>query len=83
LIKNSRGAKGHIAILKLLALGIFVRPLSLRHTLLKDFKNIDPTLARTILIEASPQILPYFSEKLSVRATRDLESLGVQVKTFQ
>ena len=53
-----------------------------RYTLLKDFKNIDPALARIILIEAGPQILPYFSEKLSVRATRDLESLGVQVKTF-
>jgi NADH dehydrogenase len=53
-----------------------------RYTLLKDFKNIDPALARTILIEAGPQILPYFSEKLSVQATRDLESLGVQVRTF-
>jgi NADH dehydrogenase len=53
-----------------------------RYNLSKDFKNIDPAHAKIILIEAGPQILPYFSEKLSVRATRDLESLGVQVKTF-
>jgi NADH dehydrogenase len=53
-----------------------------QYTLSKDFKNIDPAHATIILIEAGPQILPYFSEKLSVRATRDLESLGVQVKTY-
>jgi NADH:quinone reductase (non-electrogenic) len=50
-----------------------------RFTFAKDFKNIDPKLARIILIEAGPRILPSFSEKLSAHATRDLESLGVQV----
>ncbi|MCZ6781930.1 MAG: NAD(P)/FAD-dependent oxidoreductase, partial [Proteobacteria bacterium] len=52
-----------------------------RFTLVRDFRNIDPTLARVILIEAGPRILPAFSEKLARRATRDLERLGVQVWT--
>jgi NADH dehydrogenase len=33
------------------------------------------------LIEAGPRILPMYSQKLSSRATRDLEKLGVQVWT--
>ncbi len=49
-----------------------------RFTLAKDFRSIDSKLARIILIEAGPRILPMFSETLASRATRDLESLGVQ-----
>lgn len=49
-----------------------------RFTLSRDFRNIDPTIARVILVEAGPRILPMFSEKLASRATRDLETLGVQ-----
>ncbi|QDT08606.1 NAD(P)/FAD-dependent oxidoreductase [Planctomycetes bacterium K23_9] len=52
-----------------------------RFTLARDFRNIDAKLARIILIEAGPRILPMFAQKLSARATRDLESLGVQVWT--
>ncbi|MGB7348088.1 MAG: NAD(P)/FAD-dependent oxidoreductase [Pirellulaceae bacterium] len=52
-----------------------------RFTLAKDFRNIDAKLSRIILIEAGPRILPMFSESLTARATRDLESLGVQVWT--
>lgn len=33
------------------------------------------------LIEAGPRILPMFSEKLSARAKRDLQKLGVHVRT--
>jgi NADH dehydrogenase len=50
-----------------------------RFTLAKDFRNIDATQARVILIEAGPKILPMFSDQLVARATRDLEHLGVQV----
>jgi NADH dehydrogenase len=50
-----------------------------RFTLAKDFRNIDAKLARVILIEAGPRILPTFSETQASRATRDLETLGVQV----
>jgi NADH:ubiquinone reductase (H+-translocating) len=52
-----------------------------RHTLAKDFKNIDPTFARVILIEAGPRILPSFSGKLARKAARSLEYLGVEVWT--
>jgi len=52
-----------------------------RYTLARDFRSIEPSLARVILIEAGPRILPMFSKKLSNRATRDLEGLGVQVWT--
>jgi NADH dehydrogenase len=52
-----------------------------RFTLARDFRHIDPALARVILIEAGPRILPSFPESLASRATRDLEALGVQVWT--
>lgn len=52
-----------------------------RYTLAKDFKNINPTLTRITLIEAGDRILNQFSSSLSVRASRDLESLGVQIWT--
>jgi NADH dehydrogenase len=52
-----------------------------RFTLARDFRRIDPKLARVILIEAGPRILPGFHEKLASRAVRDLEGLGVQVWT--
>jgi NADH:ubiquinone reductase (H+-translocating) len=50
-----------------------------RFTLSRDFKRIDPKLARVILVESGERILSTFPPKLSSRATRDLESLGVQV----
>ncbi|MCH7868334.1 MAG: NAD(P)/FAD-dependent oxidoreductase [Myxococcales bacterium] len=50
-------------------------------TLTRDFRQIDPALARIILIEAGPRILPTFDDKLAARAVRDLESLGVQIWT--
>lgn len=52
-----------------------------RFTLARDFRNIDSKLARIILIEAGPRILPMFSDTLASRAMRDLESLGVQTWT--
>ncbi|MBW1724445.1 MAG: NAD(P)/FAD-dependent oxidoreductase, partial [Deltaproteobacteria bacterium] len=54
-----------------------------RFTFAKDFRNIDPKRTRIILIEAGPRILPNFSEKLSLRASRHLEKLGVQVRIFK
>lgn len=52
-----------------------------RFTLAKDFRHIDSKLARVILIEAGPRVLPQFSEQMAARATRDLEHLGAQVWT--
>ncbi len=52
-----------------------------RFTLARDFHHINARSARVILIEAGPRILPMFDEKLSAKAMRFLEQLGVQVWT--
>ena len=52
-----------------------------RHTLKREFRRIDPTSARVVLVEAGPRILPAFPESLSASATRQLERLGVTVMT--
>ncbi|HPF35715.1 MAG TPA: NAD(P)/FAD-dependent oxidoreductase [Candidatus Krumholzibacteria bacterium] len=46
-----------------------------------DFRNIDTTTARVLLLEGAPRVLPAMPEQLSDRARRDLESLGVEVRT--
>jgi len=51
-----------------------------KKALIKDFRNIDPRHARIILIEAGPRLLPSFPERLSARAKRSLERLGVDVR---
>lgn len=52
-----------------------------RFTLNRDFRHIDPSRTRVILIEAGTRLLTAFHEDLSRRAMRDLEQLGVQVWT--
>ena len=51
-----------------------------RHVLRVDFRRIDPTLARVILIEGGPRILGHLPTDLSASAQRQLETLGVQVR---
>jgi NADH:ubiquinone reductase (H+-translocating) len=51
-----------------------------RRALAKDFRNIDPRIARIILVEAGPRLLSSFPEDLSDDATRRLEQLGVEVR---
>ena len=46
-----------------------------------DFRRIDTRRTRVVLLEGGPRVLPTFPEELSARAQRDLESLGVQVRT--
>jgi NADH:ubiquinone reductase (H+-translocating) len=50
-----------------------------RATLPGDFRRIDPAMARIVLIEAGPRVLPAFAEDLSAYAKRSLERLGVEV----
>ena len=50
-----------------------------RMTLARDFRSARPEMARIMLIEAGPRILPAFSEKASDYARRRLERLGVEV----
>ncbi len=49
--------------------------------LASDFRHIDPKLARVILIEAGPRILPTFPESLAKKAYAELTRLGVEVRT--
>jgi NADH:ubiquinone reductase (H+-translocating) len=49
-------------------------------TLRKDFRNIDPTTARVVLLDAAPYVLPSFGEKLGGRARRQLNQAGVEVQ---
>ncbi len=52
-----------------------------RHTLTADFRHIEPESARVVLIEAAPRVLPPYPERLSAAARRQLERLGVEVRT--
>jgi NADH dehydrogenase len=51
-----------------------------RHTLKRDFHNIDPSRARILLLDAAPQVLGNFGDRLSAKAQRELEKLGVEVQ---
>ena len=44
-------------------------------------RNIDPTSARIILVEAAPRILTAFPEVLAKKAQKALNHLGVEVRT--
>ncbi len=52
-----------------------------RHSLRQEFRSIDPRMARVVLIEAGPRLLPTFPEDVSDYARRSLERMGVQVLT--
>jgi NADH dehydrogenase len=52
-----------------------------RTVLKRDFRRIDPTQARIILLEAAPAVLAHLSSDLSQSAARQLQGLGVQVRT--
>jgi len=48
--------------------------------LARDFRHIDPTTARIVLVEAGPRLLPGFPASLSKAAARALTQLGVEVR---
>ena len=52
-----------------------------RRALVRDFRAIDPTQARIILLEGGPRVLPTYPEDLSRRAEEQLRALGVEVRT--
>ena len=52
-----------------------------RQTLARDFRHIDPTTARIVLIEASARIMPTLPEHLSDYVRRTLVKKGVEVMT--
>ena len=52
-----------------------------RHTLKEEFRNFDAGDARVVLIEAGERILSGYPPHLSARAHRQLERLGVEIRT--
>lgn len=48
-------------------------------TLRNDFRTIDPTQARVVLVDGADQVLPPFGPSLGRRTQRTLERLGVEV----
>ena len=52
-----------------------------RYTLARDFRHIDPSSARVVLIESEPQVLAAFPEDLRVSAMKQLRDLGVEIRT--
>jgi NADH dehydrogenase len=51
-----------------------------RDTLRRDFRTIDPRSARVVLVEGEDRVLPALHPRLSVKAKRSLERLGVTVQ---
>ncbi|HEU5348495.1 MAG TPA: NAD(P)/FAD-dependent oxidoreductase, partial [Ktedonobacterales bacterium] len=52
-------------------------------TLRGDFRHIQVTSARIVLVEALPHLLNAYPESLSDKATRKLQRLGVEVRTSE
>lgn len=52
-----------------------------RHSLIRDFRRIDPSTARIILLEGADRVLPTYAKRLSAKARRALEKRGVEVRT--
>ncbi len=51
------------------------------HSMEREFHAIDPGSARVILVEGADRVLPVYPEALSESARRQLQSLGVEVRT--
>jgi NADH dehydrogenase len=54
-----------------------IAKLYMRH----DFRHIDPTKARVLLLDSGPRVLAAYPEDLSAKAERELFHLGVEVHT--
>lgn len=52
-----------------------------RHVLTHEFRSIDPSMTRILLLEGGPRVLPAYPEDLSRSAEEQLRHLGVEVRT--
>jgi NADH dehydrogenase len=52
-----------------------------RHTLARDFRHIDPSQARVILVEGSDRVLSSFPKDLQEKAMAQLADLKVELRT--
>ena len=51
-----------------------------QHTIVNDFSNFDSRTTRVILVEGSDRVLLNYTKDLSLKAQKDLEQMGVEVK---
>ncbi len=51
-----------------------------RRTLRRDFRRIDTSRARIVLLDAAPTVLSAFGDHLGAKAARRLEEIGVEVQ---
>ena len=52
-----------------------------RRAIARDFRRIDTRRTRVVLVEAGPRLLTAFPDGLARQAQRDLEEVGVEVRT--
>ncbi len=52
-----------------------------RYSLSRDFRHIDPSQARIVLVESEPLVLASFPDDLRLSAMKQLDDLGVEVRT--
>jgi NADH:ubiquinone reductase (H+-translocating) len=52
-----------------------------RHALAGEFRTIDPARSRVLILEGGPRVLAAYPEDLSRSAQKQLENLGVEVRT--
>ena len=52
-----------------------------KYFLAQDFRHIDPSRSKVMLIEGSPRILASYPDDLSKKAVEQLKQLGVEVRT--
>lgn len=52
-----------------------------RNDMVHEFRNFNPTRTRVILVEAGPRVLAAYPEDCSASARKQLEDLGVEVRT--
>ena len=55
-------------------------PLIAKKALNDEFRRVDTTGVRVVLVEGGPRVLPAFTENLSERALQDLKDLDVEVR---
>jgi NADH:ubiquinone reductase (H+-translocating) len=56
-----------------------IRELAVR-SLRSDFRSIDPSSVRVVLLDGGPEPLANFGDRLSGKAVRDLERMGVELR---
>jgi NADH dehydrogenase len=52
-----------------------------RHALIRDFRHVDPSTARIILLEGGKRVLAAYDADLSAKAEEELRGKGVEVRT--